>query len=176
MIDIDVVVRTWKKYLMAREIPVCDSDRGTEHENDSFVAHSHSTIEETWLPSYRDVDAFMNSFGEYLCGSSCKGVSTEDAQGVRHHFDRRRKRVRYHERVEIREFTTSSIDHSITSRQYNSPCLKGDLYFAPSFYRHIDKSKHRTARYRPPPIVTLAERKRRLVAAKHYSNCFENFL
>lgn len=167
MIDIDSVARTWKQHFVYKDILSCDSDFGLEHENDGRLANSHSTMRETWLSSLRDFDVLIKFFGEYLCGSSCNEISTQETsvayvQDGQDHQERRRKRVSYHELVEIREFTAESKNHSITGRKFNSRCVKNDWCLEPSFYRHIDKSKHRTSSYRPPPFVSLPERKRRL--------------
>lgn len=168
---IDFVVRTWKQYL-------ADKDILKEIDSSAALSLPQSTLRESWLPSYRDLDAFLNSFGDYLCGSHYKGVATQGpavvhTQSVRNHRARRRKRVTYNERVEIREFTTTSIYQSSIRQKCNSRFVQGDWYFAPSFYRHIDKSRHRTASYRPPPVVTMAERRSRLMDAKHDLNIFD---
>jgi hypothetical protein len=185
MIDMNLVGRTCKEFLFDEEMVaklmfrrVSDSSADSEKDCSGI----YSTIRAAWLPSYQDIDDSVSSFSDYLCGSHCRGDSTKgptavDTPSARNHKAKRRKRVTYSERVEIREYTIASVYHSSnnSSRKYNSQFTMGYGYFAPSFYRHINQSKHRTADYRPPPVITMAERRRRRMVATYDSKFLGHF-
>ena len=185
--EIDLLVRTYKQYFSNEEeimghlkVPF-RSDRCSDGEHDAcnVILQPHPKLQKKWLPSLQEIDESVRSLGAFLCGGHCFGFSTQgpstfDAQGVRNHLGKRRKRVTYNERVEIREFVPTS-DHLLNiDRKRNSYSTQCDWYFEPSFYRHINESRHRTTGYRPPPFVTMTERRRRPMRTKLSSGVFES--
>jgi hypothetical protein len=115
---------------------------------------------------HRVVD-FLCSCGTFLCGTNDEERHFRVLPHRRKPRDTRhccsRKTVSYHDQVEIREYASTTMSDTLLCRKYNSYHIQMDWYYAPSFYRHINDSKQRTARYRLPPILTVTQRRRRLL-------------